>query len=93
VRTRGGAETFRSLLAAHLDDLRARRLSSSALRLATRVLPRLFTHLREDGIRDIRVVSEAHLVRFARGLAAAGLSPQSQATYLAAVKRFFTPFR
>lgn len=95
MRIHGAAEDFASLLAAHVEDLRARRLSVSAESHAERVLGRLFSHLREEGLFDVRAVTEEHLVRFARALATketkdrAPLSPSSQATYLGAVKRFF----
>ena len=51
--------------------------------------------LREEGVRDPRGVAEEHLTRFMRKLATEGLrgarplAPESQVTYLGAVKRFF----
>jgi site-specific recombinase XerD len=89
VRTRGATERFRSLLAAHVEDLEARRLSLTARTQAQRVLPALFLHLREEGVADPQGVAEEHLVRFVRHLAAQGLAAATQAAYVGAVKRFF----
>jgi integrase/recombinase XerD len=96
VPTREAADAFASLLIAHIDDLKTRRLSLSAQTKARDVLPRLFEHLRDAGVTDLRDVSEEHLTRFARRLAleetktGVPLSLSSQSTYLAAVKRFFS---
>jgi integrase/recombinase XerD len=98
VRTRAAAEkprSFPALLAEHVEDLRARRWSPTAQHRAQHILPRLFLHLREEGIRDPRGVSEEHLLRFTRKLAtdrpdgAKTLALHTQAAYLGAVKRFF----
>ena len=93
--TRAGADPFADLVAAHLEDLQARRSSFTAQSQARLVLPALFLHLREDGIHDPCRATEEHLVRFARRLATQGLDGtkplalHSQAAYLGAVKRFF----
>ena len=98
MRTRAAAEKSRSfpaLLAEHVEDLRARRWSPTAQHRAQHVLPRLFLHLRDEGVPDPRGVREEHLLRFARRLATEGLdavrtlAPHTQAAYLGAVKRFF----
>jgi site-specific recombinase XerD len=89
VRTRGAAERFRSLLAAHVEDLEARRYSLTTRTQAGLVLPALFRHLREEGVRDPRGVAEEHLVRFVRRLADQGLAAATQGAYVGAVKRFF----
>jgi integrase/recombinase XerD len=95
VPTRAGVERLSSLLAVHLQDLRARRFSPAAQKVAERVLPRFFLHLREEGLSDVRAVREEHVTRFACRLASeptgggTGLALASQAAYLGAVKRFF----
>ena len=98
MRTRAGAEpprSFPALLALHVEDLRARRWSDTAQQRAQHVLPRLFLHLREEGVRDPRAVTEEHILRFARRLATEGIDGarlfalHTQAAYLGAVKRFF----
>lgn len=86
---RGAGERFRPLLAEHIEDLEARRLSPAARAQAQRVLPALFLHLRDEGVTDPRGVAEEHLVRFVRRLASQGLAAATQATYVGAVKRFF----
>jgi integrase/recombinase XerD len=96
VRTRAAAEDFAALLLAHLQDLQTRGLSRSAQLQAERVLPRLVEHLRGEHVRRPHDVREEHLVRFARHIAEHGLggghatSHSTQATYLGAVKRFFS---
>jgi integrase/recombinase XerD len=59
------------------------------------VLPWFFDYLRASGIEDLRQVTEAHLVRFARRLESAkssrgsSLSLRSQMTYRGVLRRFF----
>lgn len=95
MRTPAAADPLPTLLLAHLDDLRAQRLSPSTQEQAIRVLPRLFLHLREERVRTAAAVSAKHLVRFARRLShertrkGALLSDQTLAAYLGAVRRFF----
>jgi len=108
VRTRAGAEraakvralgrgplAFEGHLTAFLAQLRAHHYSAALQNHAQRVLPRLFAHLRENGVKDVRAATEAQLVAFARVLAKAttkrGKLPalQTQNSYLAIVRRFF----
>jgi integrase/recombinase XerD len=90
VRILGAAD-----LEAYLGELRRRRLSRSLVERAGRVLPSLFSHLSENAVRDLRAVSEAHLVSWSRALAqkktrqGGPLSLTTQVLYLAAVRRFF----
>ena len=77
-----------SLLSAYLEDLRSRRLSRASEAQARTILPRLFSHLREEGIQDPRRVTEAHLVRFAGTLAPLSLS--TRCSYLGAVRAFYS---
>jgi len=92
VRTRAGAE---ALVTRFTLELRARRYSASSIEKARFELPRLFVHLREDGVRDVRAVTETHLVAYARRLEQHRtkkgelLSPWSRASALVTVRRFF----
>ena len=93
--TPAGAE-IESLLRTYVEDLRVRRYSLSAQKLALLVLPRFFSHLRDEGIGDLRAVSEAHVVSFARSLAEtttkrrrAPFTLASLRSYLPAVRGFF----
>jgi len=84
VRIPGGAE---AKLASFLALLRG-----SAQRRAGYVLPRLFSHLGEQGVHDLRAVSPRHLFGFARALCEARtppLSPWTRNAYLGTVRRFF----
>jgi len=82
------------LIEAYLEDLRRRRCSASTLSNALTTLPRFFVHLGHQGVGDIRTLSEAHVVGFARHLATARtrrdapLAVGTQAQYLAVVKAF-----
>lgn len=97
--TRGGGDrSVGALLNVYLDELRTRGLSLFLEQRARLVLPRLFAHLRDQGVRDVPAVSEAHLIAFARHLAVvprkygpegATLSPGTQSCYLDAVRGFF----
>jgi integrase/recombinase XerD len=108
VRTHAGAErvaplgvvargplAFEAHLTAFVAQMRAHHYSRSLEDHATRILPRLFSHLRAEGIRDVRAVTEEQLVSFARALAATktarGSLPSlpTQNSYLAIVRRFF----
>jgi integrase/recombinase XerD len=83
--------TVRLFLAA----LEMRRYSAALITRAGRVLPRLAVALARQGVSDVRAVNEAHLVAFARELAASrtryGRSPEpsTQHAYLAVVCRYF----
>lgn len=93
MRTRAAAERA-ALLAAYLDSLSG---YSEALQARARyVLPRFFAHLAALRVRDVRTVTEAHLLSFAHELAEMPkqrahepLARGTQALYLAAVVRFF----
>ena len=80
---------------AFLTELRARRVSTSLLDRTERVLPRLLSHLREEGRRSLSAVTEADLASWARVLSRQttryGKNPTltTQALYLAVVRRFF----
>jgi integrase/recombinase XerD len=88
VRIRAAAEAF-------IEDLCARRSSSSLLRQTRRSLARLSSHLREMGVCELRQVEERHLVALARklrlskGRDGAPLSLATQASYLQPVRSFF----
>ena len=103
MRTRAAADRrsadprdFNALLRAFLEGLRVERYSRSSQEHARLVLPRLFDHLRDERIRDIRRVDEAQLVAYARRLATAPtasgapLSLSAQASYLGTIRRFFS---
>jgi site-specific recombinase XerD len=62
VRTREAERAF-------LERLRAHHYSESLQEQARLTLGRLFSHLREKGIRDLRSVRERDLIRFLRALA------------------------
>jgi len=91
VPTRAAAD---ALLHRFLEELRARRYSASSIDKA-RALPRLFVHLREEGVRDLRAVNEAHLARYARRLEqhrtkkGEPLAAATRASMLSTVRRFF----
>jgi len=93
VPIRAAANRPRSCLAAFLEELRAKRYSSSLERQSSWSLAWLFSHLREEGVRDLRDAREAHLVSFARVLRQAPrgtpLSAATQSLYLQRVRSFF----
>jgi integrase/recombinase XerD len=92
VPIRAGAE---AQARAFLEELHTRRSSDSLLRQTSRTLARLLFHLSENGVRDLRRVSERHLASFARVLRESTtprgtpLSALTQAAYLQRVKSFF----
>ena len=109
MRTRGGAErapkvralgrgpqAFEAHLTAFLAQLRDHHYSAALQDQARRILPRLFAHLREKGITDVRAANEEQLVSFTRALARTktkrGKPPalQSMNCYTAIVRRFFS---
>lgn len=83
------------LLVAYLEHLRIRGYSVSTARQARTVLPRLFDHLRSEGVRDIRAAREADLVSFLRRMKkwrTRGGEPVAAWTvlgYLTCVRAFF----
>ena len=87
---------FESLLGAFIEDLRVKRYAPSSEKRAINALPRFFIHLRDEGVRDLRAVGEAHLASYARKLRAAiarysgaPLRPMTRRGYLHVVRRFF----
>jgi integrase/recombinase XerD len=99
VPTRGddNRRGFSTLLETYLEELRAQGVSRSVSERARLVLPRLFEHVRRQGVHGILSVRELHLLRFARHLAEvpkkhnpeATLSTGAQSCYLHAVRGFF----
>lgn len=83
------------LLADFVAQLQAHHYSLSLQAFAHRILPRLFAYLRRHGVRDIRGVSEAHLISFVHELRTTkterGRPPalQSMNSYLNILRRFF----
>jgi integrase/recombinase XerD len=75
-----------------VEELQARHVSASLLLQAQRSLGRFASHLKENGVRDLRGVREAHLASFARRLRESKtprgtpLSAASQGHYLQRVK-------
>ncbi len=109
MRIRGGAErapkvralgrgplAFEGHLTAFVAQLRDHHYSKTLQYHAQRILPRLFAHLREEGVKDVRAASEEQLMSFVRQLAKMKTSrgkppaPQSMNSYVAIVRRFFT---
>ena len=94
--TRAAGSRFDRCLRAYLEALRARHLSIALQRRARNVLPRLFSHLREKRVTDLRSVSEAHLASFVRELGAyrtkrgTPLALWSRIAYIEAVRHFFS---
>ena len=92
MRTRAAADR---LVTSFLEDLRARRYSVSSIDKARFELPRFFHHLREEGVRDVRAVSDTHLAAYARRLErhrtkrGEPLAAASRAGALVIVRRFF----
>jgi integrase/recombinase XerD len=99
VPTRAGSSpdlrSFDAALGALLEELRVRRYSASVARQSKRVLPRFFRFLRARRIRDLRAVSEADVVAYARQLqkdkapTGAPLAAETQRAYLIQVRRLF----
>lgn len=75
------------LLAAHIEDLRARRWSYSAQEQAERVGGMFLGHLRRKRIADLRSARQDHVIGFLRSLARRSAS--TRRTYLSALRRFF----
>jgi integrase/recombinase XerD len=105
VRTRGDGKrtkaaridprSFDSVQLAFAEHLKVKRYSASMQRQASRLLPVFFGFLRERRVRDLRVVTEADVVAYARHLATrrtkrgTPLSPWTQRTYLDMIVRLF----
>jgi integrase/recombinase XerD len=84
------------LLALYLDELQRHHYSKALHERSARVMPLFFSHLRDEGVRDIRGANEAHLLSFARRLKARRnvrdgqpLSLSTQASYMVALRSFF----
>ncbi len=89
-------DDFESLQEAFLEELRDHRYSKSTQEQTRNVLPKLFSHLREEGLSDIQEVAERHLVSFFARLReqtnryGEPLSLATQSAYLNRVRRFFS---
>jgi site-specific recombinase XerD len=84
------------LLEAYLEHLRTHGYSRSAASHARTVLPRLFDHLRNEEVRDVRAAREADLASFLvrmKGWRSSGsgdlVSPWTVFGYLTCVRAFF----
>jgi len=80
--------SFESALQALLDELTVRWYSKALHKQARTVIERFFFHLRERRIRDLRAVTEAHVVEYAR-LLSQRYSVATQRTYLTMIQRLF----
>jgi integrase/recombinase XerD len=94
VRTHGAAD-LAALLPRYVEELRVRRFSAPSIEKARFELPRLIHHLRENGVRDARAVTEEHLVAYARHLeqrktrSGTPLAAASRASAISTTRRFF----
>jgi len=94
-RGEGSLRSFDGALAALLEELHVKRYSASITKQARRVLPRFFRFLRARRVRDLRGVSEADVVAYARQLqrenttSGMPLAAETQRAYLTHVKRLF----
>jgi site-specific recombinase XerD len=83
------------LLAAYVEHLRVNGYSRSQAAHARTVLPRLFDHLRREGVRDVRAAREANLVSFLqrmkswRSRSGELVMPWTVFGYLTSVRAFF----
>jgi len=103
VRTRAGSKrrpaldprSFEGVLDALTGELRARWYSQPLLKQARNVLLRFFAYLRGRRVRDLRAVTEAHVIAYARQIAEARTakgtrySVSTQRSYLMLVQRLF----
>jgi site-specific recombinase XerD len=93
VRTRAAGKrpidprSFEQALEALLDELRVRWYSKALHKDVRNVLLRFFTHLRAKHVRDLRGVTEAHVVEYARKLA--GTKTPKGTLYTAATQRSY----
>jgi site-specific recombinase XerD len=97
-RTPAAAEPLRraALAESYLAQMRARGARRDTLKNAMAGLGHFFEHLRREGVRDVRQVSEAHVISFLHRLArqksartGKPLAVSTQAGYLAVVHGFF----
>jgi integrase/recombinase XerD len=94
-RSRRACAGFTRAICTYLEDLHVRRQTETTARTARRVLLELRSFLRKHGVRELRAVSEAHLVAFAREIGSRRrrgtrpLAPATRANYLGVVRRFF----
>jgi integrase/recombinase XerD len=94
VRIRGDADAGR-LFQAYLDHLRVAGYSRSVAAHARTVLPRLFDHLRQEGVGDPRAARESDLASFLRRMrswrsrSGEPVAPWTVFGYLACVRAFF----
>ncbi len=78
-----------AMLEAFLEEIRRRHYSTAFLDQARHVLPRFLSHLRDDRLRDLRGVTEAHVEASMpatwpdarRGTGGQRLSPRSSCTF------------
>jgi site-specific recombinase XerD len=83
------------LVQAYLDHLRIHGYSRSVASHARTILPRLFDHLRTEGIRDLRAARERDLLSFLRRMrswrsrSGEPVSPWTVVGYLTSVRAFF----
>lgn len=89
------AADFSDHLGRYVEHLRARRYSVAFVEKTLFELPRLFRHLEEQGVSDIRAIDEEHLTVYARQLElkkttkGQPLSQWTRASALNAIRRFF----
>ena len=94
-RARIDPRSFESVLTAFLDDLRACWYSKQLHKQARSVATRFLSHLTEVRVRDVRSVTEAHLVAYARKLSeqktakGTAYSFATQRSYLQMLRRLF----
>jgi site-specific recombinase XerD len=86
----------RGLLLDYLAQMRLRGAKRDTIKNTVAGLERFFAHMKREHVRDVRQVSEAHVVSFLRRLATEKsfrtgetLAVSTQAAYLAAVHSFF----
>jgi integrase/recombinase XerD len=93
VRTREA--DLESHLKAFMEELRMHRYSQGNQEIAQRVLTQFFSHLRSKGVRDIRSVSEKHVLSFVRLLKkrktryGKPFALWTQSGYVSTLRRFF----
>jgi len=94
-RTRIDPRSFEQALEALLDELRVRWYSKQLHKQVRTVLLRFFSHLRARRVRDLRAVTEAHVIGYARALAetktkkGTRYTVSTQRSYLMTVQRLF----
>jgi len=87
--------SFESALDALIGELRVRWYSQALVKQAKSVLMRFFAHLRAQRTRDLRSVTEAHVIAYARQLSetktekGTRYSVATQRSYLMTVQRLF----